>query len=330
MFPAELAVHLTEGEIFATNGRYLPEIAPLPRAEVRSAKARNVALGAVPVLGKLSITGKQRLMYFDRGLLAGEKFETRLAWRVLVRGLRASDGVGTVWTVFVDAHDADVLMTSDPTTCGMPHKDLLVQTVDDTFSETCWRLPGETDDFPLLDEDGPIGSYAGGHNDGEAAWDFTHQTYDFFHDNFGRHGWDGYDGPIEVMVEVGPPATNNAFYNPDCDQIWFADGMVVDDVFAHEYTHAITHRTAGLVYAGPSAALHEHYSDYFGALFTGDWQVGEAVSNLWRDMSDPASRGDPDHIDGYVEGGNPHANGSRLPGCQRLRVHWPVESGHRL
>ena len=50
------------------------------------------------------------------------------------------------------------------------------------------------------------------------------------------------------------------------------------DVVAHELTHAVTERTAGLEYQYQSGALNESISDTFGVfLDKGDYLVGEDV-----------------------------------------------------
>ena len=40
------------------------------------------------------------------------------------------------------------------------------------------------------------------------------------------------------------------------------------DVVAHEITHGLTDKTAGLVYQSESGALNESYSDIFGILIS--------------------------------------------------------------
>ena len=93
---------------------------------------------------------------------------------------------------------------------------------------------------------------------------------------------------------------NNAYWNGD--QMVFGEGYAAPlDVTAHELTHAITDRTADLVYQCQSGALNESFSDIFASnVDTDDWEIGEDLPNgAIRDMSDPGRFGDPAHVDDY-------------------------------
>ena len=89
----------------------------------------------------------------------------------------------------------------------------------------------------------------------------------------------------------------------------FGDGYAAPlDVTAHEVTHAITERSAGLVYQGESGALNESISDIFGSnLDPDDWEIGEDLPNgAIRDMAHPEDFDDPGHVDDYVDTDNDH------------------------
>ncbi len=88
----------------------------------------------------------------------------------------------------------------------------------------------------------------------------------------------------------------NAFWNGT--QMVYGEGFAsADDVVAHELTHAVTERTAGLYYYMQSGALNESFSDIFGE--TVDlWNDGDPPADRWlmgeelpigaiRDMGDP-------------------------------------------
>ena len=97
-------------------------------------------------------------------------------------------------------------------------------------------------------------------------------------------------------------------------------------MLGHELTHAVTERTAGLVYEGQSGALNESLSDVFGSCLKqrllgqdaveGDWLIGEGLflpgvqGRALRDMAHPGTAYDdpvlgkdpqPDHMDDYVD-----------------------------
>ena len=44
----------------------------------------------------------------------------------------------------------------------------------------------------------------------------------------------------------------------------YCSGTSADDVIVHEWTHAYTQETSGLIYSYQSGALNESYSDVFG------------------------------------------------------------------
>jgi bacillolysin/neutral peptidase B len=77
------------------------------------------------------------------------------------------------------------------------------------------------------------------------------------------------------------------------------------DVVAHEMFHGVTDNTSRLEYANQSGALNESYPDIFGIIVTNfdkpntddwNWKLGERLDTdgrPFRDMSDPASLGQP-------------------------------------
>ena len=96
------------------------------------------------------------------------------------------------------------------------------------------------------------------------------------------------------------------------------------DVVAHEITHGLTDKTAGLVYQSESGALNESYSDIFGILISNqqepdfdgwNWEMGEDLSPTGiplRDLRDPARRNQPAHMDDFLvtgdDNGGVHTN----------------------
>lgn len=77
------------------------------------------------------------------------------------------------------------------------------------------------------------------------------------------------------------------------------------DIIGHEYAHAVTGSSAGLVYQDESGALNESFSDIFGeavenyVLGSNDWLMGdERTSGAIRSMSNPNAFGDPDTYQG--------------------------------
>jgi hypothetical protein len=114
-----------------------------------------------------------------------------------------------------------------------------------------------------------------------------------FGESLGRDSFDGRGATVLVTVHFDRDY-DNAFW--DGRQLVFGDGdgRVFDrftkpvDVLAHEFTHAVTQYTAGLVYHGEPGALNEHVSDVFATCVkqrlldqhdpsAADWLIGEGI-----------------------------------------------------
>ena len=150
------------------------------------------------------------------------------------------------------------------------------------------------------------------------AWDYFRQ----------RQGWTGINGAGEGVINrvhygVGT-ASATAFSSGNVLTFGDGDGVtsrafVSVDVVAHEYTHSLIWRTAGLIYLNQSGALNESFADIFGTaveLYTGirpDYLIGEDVRNTpLRSMANPPLYGQPDHATRYVvtaeDSGGVHIN----------------------
>jgi Zn-dependent metalloprotease len=82
----------------------------------------------------------------------------------------------------------------------------------------------------------------------------------------GYLSWDGDDAPMEAAVAYDQEDLTcpNAQWTGSAHYTRFCPGMATDDVVAHEWTHAYTSATHGLIYMWQSGALNESYSDIFG------------------------------------------------------------------
>ncbi len=131
-----------------------------------------------------------------------------------------------------------------------------------------------------------------------------------FAEVYDRDSFDGAGAPVVLTVHYGRDYAN-AFW--DGTQLVFGDGdgevfgrfTRSPDVLAHELTHAVTERTAGLVYEGQSGALNESVSDVFAVCAEqrllgqtaaeADWLVGSALflpgvrARGLRDMAAPGT-----------------------------------------
>lgn len=175
--------------------------------------------------------------------------------------------------------------------------------------------------------------------DVDQAYDHTGAAADWFQSRLGLDltamiGVDRGDGPrirstVRFCPEEGCPF-DNAYWTGE--QMVYGTGFAAaDDVVAHELTHGVTERTAGLMYWFQSGAINESMSDVFGELVDqvdglGDdspavrWQLGEDLGpragGVTRHMADPTAYGQPDHTGSdlydfapdYDDNGGVHTN----------------------
>ncbi|MBN8207587.1 peptidase M4 family protein [Bacillus sp. NTK071] len=149
-------------------------------------------------------------------------------------------------------------------------------------------------------------------------------VYDYYYNTHGRNSFDDNGATIRSTVHYGSNY-NNAFWNGsqmvygDGDGKVFAPLSGAQDVVAHEITHAVTERTAGLKYQDQSGALNESMSDVFGYFVEPeDFLLGEDVytpnksGDALRSLSNPEAYGQPSHMDDYYnttsDNGGVHTN----------------------
>ncbi|RWY75286.1 M4 family metallopeptidase [Rhizobium sp. WSM1325] len=140
-----------------------------------------------------------------------------------------------------------------------------------------------------------------------------------------RNNIDNQGGPMNasincVVIQESPGS--NQWFNAYWNGMQMVYGQVLNagqlltlaaalDIVGHEMFHGVTDNTSRLEYAAQSGALNESYSDIFGILIANrgkldprlwDWRLGEGFAQGGghiRDMSDPASCGQPAHMDQY-------------------------------
>jgi bacillolysin len=155
------------------------------------------------------------------------------------------------------------------------------------------------------------GDPATGDTDVDSAYDFTGATYDYYASTFGRDSYDGAGAELVSFVHYGV-GYENAFW--DGFEMVYGDGFAVNDVTAHELTHAVTERTAALEYQDQPGALNESISDQAGwDVDPGDSTIGEDLPiGAIRDMRNPGIYGQPASASQYVctssDNGGVHTN----------------------
>jgi Zn-dependent metalloprotease len=143
------------------------------------------------------------------------------------------------------------------------------------------------------------GQGATGDADVDGAYDGTGATYDYYASTFGRDSYDDAGAELISFVHYGIGYENAGW---DGYEMVYGDGFAVDDVTAHELTHAVTERTAGLEYEDQSGALNEALSDMAGwDVDPGDTTMGEDLPiGAIRDIRNPGAYGQPATAAQYV------------------------------
>lgn len=300
VYAGHVFVHLTDEGVAAVNGDFIPGVdlgeVPALSAQKAAAVATGVAEAVYDGPDDFAADVPELLVY-RTGLVEGRSGENVLAYEVPVR-----------------APDAEELVYVDATTGRV----LLHHSRFHSARDRCTYTPTYQEDAPeagrVRTEDDGLGRGVVG-NPPDDLHAFAAHVYDFFANAFERDSWTG-DGAKMISVYLIDAACPNAFWNGTSTN--YCPGFDIDDVVAHEWGHAYTEKTHGLIYAYQSGALNESYSDIWGEtvdLINGEdgiggsnnddpypdgqrWIMGEdltepVVDLLLRDMWDPERLGYP-------------------------------------
>jgi Zn-dependent metalloprotease len=255
------------------------------QASISADQARDVASAQVP---DAKLVQAPRLVVYT-GVPFGSHPAT-LAWAVDVTSTTKPDRK----LVFVDAASGRVTDALDRTEFAK--------------NRTIYNAHGSTTTgtFARGEGDPPTGDA-----DVDNAYDFTGATYDYYASTFGRDSYDDAGAELVSFVHYGV-GYENAFW--DGFEMVYGDGFAVNDVTAHELTHAVTERTAGLEYQDQPGALNESISDQAGwDVDPGDSTIGEDLPiGAIRDMRNPGAYGQPATASQYActssDNGGVHTN----------------------
>lgn len=216
----------------------------------------------------------------------------------------------------------------------------------DRFGTTTTNMNGSTSgsNGTVIDSgDGEFGNYSFNYetigSDTHFAACYSHDYYRFIH---GLQGINGYGYQLFNRTNYGYNY-NNAFWNGY--SVTFGNGdfstwypLVSLDIYAHEMTHGVCEKRAGLIYDlfGESGALHESFSDIFGTaveVYLGranNYLIGEQAftpyigGDALRYLSNPPADGlSIDHFSQYSPSRAPHSNG----GIQNKAFYLLAEGG---
>ncbi len=253
VFGGELKAHVDrEGALTSVNGYVAPDISLDVTPTVSKAQASSRALSAVKAkpagyedggptgLTKGLTVRRADLTIYRTGSPRGIDGKATLAWAVEVWNrstvresliLDASTGKPlNRWSMMAHALDRELYESShDP--------ENLVYSEGDTF-------PGTLNQ----DQQNEVLGAS------EAYW--------LFRNTFGYNSWNG-NGAKMITVNNDPTiACPNANWNGVTTN--YCDGVTGDDTVAHEWGHAYTESTSGLIYQWQSGAMNEAYSDIWG------------------------------------------------------------------
>jgi bacillolysin len=246
VFGASLAVHYDkQGNLKAVNGVVVPDITLDTVPRTSQAQAGAVALKQVKG-SDVAVRGT-RLLVFREGLLKGVPGANHLAYEVEV-----GNGTNVREFVYVDANNGakidqitgivDAMNRRAYNGLGLPQS-----AIPTFYPGTPFWVEGQSLPTTSVEADNMIIS--------------SKETYDFFYNAFGRDSFDGAGKTMDAIFNRGyscPNASWNGTF------ISFCPGLTVDDVTAHEWSHAYTQYTHGLIYQWQSGALNEAYSDIWG------------------------------------------------------------------
>ena len=317
VFDGKLKFHFdTNHKLSAVNGNFIPNIKLNPQPVLSGSEANAIALAEVDRQG-LNTSGtplfvnSNKLYVFQKGLVENRDRGQYLVYEVEVRN---NNDVREF--MYINAYNGSLVEQYT----GMAHAiNRIVYEVD--TSNIVWQ---EGDAFP-----GTLSIW----QQNEVV--VSEHVYNFFNNTFGFLSYDNADATMRTINNNPNISCPNANWNGF--SVNYCDGTAADDVIAHEWGHAYTQYTSGLIYSYQAGAINEAYSDIWGetvdlingyqdtgenlALRTGcgsslRWRMGEDASAFGspiRDMWNPPCNGDPGKVtDGIYYCGNGDSGGVHI------------------
>ncbi len=261
VFAGVIKTHFdTAGQLRVVNGNIIPDINVDPKPNRSSDDVAATALARIiESKGKEKSNTVQgtRLMIFRSGMIQGVPGQNHLVWEVEV-----GNGADVREFVYVDAHTGKVV---DQIT-GIAD-DMNRQAYDGRYLN---GVPPEYPNTPFWVEGDAIpttgtclqqGGFPLCNLEADNMLISSEETFEFFDKAFGRDSFDAVGGRMDSIFDRGyscPNASWNGIF------ISFCPGTTTDDVTTHEWGHAYTQYTHGLIYQWQSGALNESYSDIWG------------------------------------------------------------------
>ena len=246
VFAHRIGVHLdrTGRYVDTVTNQLVPDLRPDATTPTLSvAGARAAALRAAP---GGAVHGQPALVLYAADARPGQPTAATLAWQVTVGTAPAQ-----AYYFFVGARGTGRIAAAVPASAQDKQRKVY------DFNNDI-KLPG----LPKRTEGQGPSNIA----DVDDVYDHMGPVYDYYKNVFGRDSYDNH-GAILVAWTRFREKKNEPFQNAGWDplgQVAFGEGMVVQDIVGHEFTHAVVQYTADLVYLTESGALNESYADLFG------------------------------------------------------------------
>lgn len=301
VFDAQLRIHFNANkQITAINGSLISGLKVKTNPQISILQASNKAIEIVNSQN-INHSGidlmviKSNLYVFQKGLIENKNLGNFLVYEVEVRN---NEDVREF--LFIDAFTGELVQQFT----GIAHIDREVY--ENNTSNLVWQ---EGDAFP--------GTLTNWQQNEVVA---SEHVYNFFENAFGYVSYDNQDATMITINNNPNISCPNANWNGFSAN--YCDGTAADDVIAHEWGHAYTEYTSGLIYYYQSGAINESYSDIWGETIDilnnyedfGEnlsvrtntncvpslrWKVGEdatAFGGAIRDMYYPPCNGDPGRV----------------------------------
>jgi len=288
-------------ELTSINGNVIPNIKTNATPLISKNEAATLAKSLVEKqnLSKANLPleiAKNNLLVFPKGLAQRNVVSSYLAYEVEVTN---KNDVREF--LYIDAHTGE-LVEQFTGIHNIIHRELYE--VNTNPNNQVWK---EGDPFP-----GTLDIWQ------QSEVETAGQVYNLFKNAFGHISYDNADHKMITINNNPNIACPNANWNGITTN--YCTGVAADDVVAHEWGHAYTEYTSGLIYQYQAGALNESYSDVWGETIDllnsymdeGEnisvrttpscstnsvrWKMGEkatAFGGAIRDMWNPNCNGDP-------------------------------------
>jgi Zn-dependent metalloprotease len=270
VFGAKLLANVDRtGRLTSVNGFVAPDLRISTAPGIGRQEAARHALALVRSQPPTSDTGKtgnvsgiraatNRLVVYRTGAVKGERGVAVLAYMVEVTNRSNVRDM-----VFIDARTGKPVNRYSMAADALERH--LIEAAGSKDPSTFKEVWKEGDPFP-----GALNA------DQQREVTGTGMAYWFFKNTFNRDSYDNAGHSMTTVNNDGRINCPNANWNGVTTN--YCNGVTSDDVVAHEWGHAYTEYTSGLIYQWQSGALNESYSDVWGEtvdLVNGEQDEGE-------------------------------------------------------